>query len=387
MLLPAVVVFGLLPPINHVTHDHTGFVTAMAIVTVGVLALTAWRPSLVAVIPAVLAAELVANGFIGQGAGYSLSGVGIERPGNYIAWAPLRKPDVSAAAYLRPTPLARRLQRSDERYSSLAFAGFHRQRGYLLLQLPRYWPLLANQRSMLFHARDAQGYNPAQLRRYWSFVRAVDPKYQKYNSAFFTRDANPVAQDLLQIGFTVSSTASSPAASTWTGPRVQTDGAYALYSLAGSPPLATAYGRWERASSGGEALRDVLRPDFDPARRVVVEGSTGRATAPNGLTGVVVRSSGTQRVSLSVHAGGRSAVLIRIPYDSEWHASVDGSATPILHGDYVDMAVVVPRGSHTVEFGYDDPRIGEGLLGSAIALAALAAAAFVSRRRIRETAG
>src|SRR5207244_5756661 len=124
-------------------HDHTGFVTAMAIATVGVLALTAWRPSLVAMIPAVLAAELIANGFIGQGAGYSLSGVGIERPGNYIAWAPLRRPDISADAYLQPTPIAATLQGGPSRYVSLAFAGFHRQRGYLLLQLPRYWPLLA----------------------------------------------------------------------------------------------------------------------------------------------------------------------------------------------------------------------------------------------------
>ena len=96
---------------------------------------------------------------------------------------------------------------------------------------------------------------------------------------------------------------------------------------------------------------------------------------------------GTQRVSLSVHAGGRSAVLVRIPYDSEWHASVDGRATAILHGDYVDMAVVVPRGSHTVEFGYDDPRIGEGLIGSAAVLAALAAAALFARRRNAVTAG
>src|SRR5205823_9046784 len=62
MLVPAVLVFGVLPPLNHVTHGHSGLVAAMAIVAVGVLALTAWRPGLLALVPAVLAVELVANG-------------------------------------------------------------------------------------------------------------------------------------------------------------------------------------------------------------------------------------------------------------------------------------------------------------------------------------
>ena len=84
---------------------------------------------------------------------------------------------------------------------------------------------------------------------------------------------------------------------------------------------------------------------------------------------------------------GAVVVLVRIPFDTQWHASLDGRAVPILHGDYVDMAVAVPEGTHTIELGYDDPRIGYGLAGSAASLAALAAAALVLRRRSRRSAG
>jgi uncharacterized membrane protein YfhO len=79
-------------------------------------------------------------------------------------------------------------------------------------------------------------------------------------------------------------------------------------------------------------------------------------------------------------------VLVRIPYDSEWRARLDGHEAPVLHADYVDMAVAVPEGTHTIELGYDDPRIGFGLAGSGVAVAALAAAAFLLRRRERRGA-
>jgi hypothetical protein len=355
-----------------------------------VLGLTARRPRLLAIVPAVLAVELVANGLIGQGAGYTLSGVGIEKPGTYLAWAPLRKPDVDVAAYTRPTKIARALQGSDARYISLAFEGLHRDRGYLLLQRPRYWGLLANQRSMIFRIRDAQGYNPAQLYRYWSFVRAVDPKYIKYNASFFTRDANPVAQDVLQIGWTVAPAALSPTTTRWPGARVLTDGEWSLSQLPETPAPASPYERWTAADSPDEALRAVLASSFDPARDVVIEDAPP-VPSPRGpqliTPRVDVRSLETQAITLDVHSNRALMVLVRIPFDTGWHAELDGHDAEVLHADYVDMAVAVPAGTHTIRLGYGDPSIGAGLIASAISLAALAAAALLLRRRKRQPAG
>jgi uncharacterized membrane protein YfhO len=82
-----------------------------------------------------------------------------------------------------------------------------------------------------------------------------------------------------------------------------------------------------------------------------------------------------------------SAILVRIPFDSAWHASVDGSPAPVFPADGVDLAVVVPAGSHTVELGYDDPRIAYGLIGSGVSLVLLLAGVVVARRRERRVAG
>jgi len=82
-------------------------------------------------------------------------------------------------------------------------------------------------------------------------------------------------------------------------------------------------------------------------------------------------------------------VLVRVPFDTGWHATIDGHAAPVLHADYVDMAVAVPEGTHTIVLGYDEPRVGFGLLGSALSLGAIGDAALLAavlgRRKRRRT--
>jgi hypothetical protein len=389
MLAPAVVVFGVLPSITHVTHGRTWFVAVMAVIAAAVLGVTAWRPALLFLVPAVLAAELVTNGFIGHGVGSTPSGIGVDHPQRYVAWGPLRAPDVDAAAYVRPTRIVHRLKEDGGRYISLAFAGFHRERGYLLLQRPQYWGLLADQRSMLFHIPDVQGYNPAQLARFWAFVRAVDPRRIRYNASVFSRSSNPVAQDVLRMDWTVSPTSSEPATPAWTGRRDLVDGQWSLYRLTRTP-LASSFERWRVAATPQAALRAVVGRGFDPERAVVVEGGPGApGSGPRRRTArpVDVRESGAQSATLKVHARLPVVVLIRIPFDSSWHATLDGRPVAVLHADYVDMAVTVPRGTHVLELAYDDQRIGFGLLGSGLSLGSLVVVALVTRRRRRGPPG
>src|SRR5207248_2774046 len=77
MVIPGIVVFLVLPPLLHVPHGHTGFVIAMVVLAGAVLAAVAFRPRFAVLVPVVLAAELVANGFIGHGVGTTPSGIGV----------------------------------------------------------------------------------------------------------------------------------------------------------------------------------------------------------------------------------------------------------------------------------------------------------------------
>jgi membrane protein YfhO len=389
MVAPGIVVFLVLPPLLHVTHDHTGFVVAMALVAVVVLVATALRPTFAFLIPAMLAAELVANGFIGHGVEGTVSGIGVAHSQTYVAWAPLRQPEIDAAAYVRQDTLALALQqRSSERYAVTAFQGTHRRRGFLLLQKPQYWPLQANQRSVIFHLRDSGGYNPAQLLRYWTFVRAVDSKFIKYNGAFLSSESKPVAFDLLQVAWQIGAVAAQGVPGV--PEPVATDGEWALYPRSAVPPLASAVTSWEVVGSPGAGLAAVLASGFDPETSAVLERDPGVAEAPGSQTESLTSSvPGPQEVRVDVRRDGPAVVVIRVPFDVGWHVTVDGRPADVLHADYVDMGVAVPAGAHRIEFTYDDPRIGYGLLASGlfvIALGGAAIAAALVRRRRRRSA-
>jgi hypothetical protein len=389
MVMPGVVVFFVLPPLEHVTHGHTGFVLAMAVLGAVVLAATALRPGLAVLVPVVLVAELVATGFIGHGVEGTPSGIGVAHADTYVAWAPLREPDVDAAAYVRPDRLAGVLQqRSAERYAVTAFQGTHRRRGFLLLQKPQFWPLETNQRSMILRLRDAGGYNPAQLLRYWTFVRAVDAKYIKYNGAFLTSESKEVAFDLLQVGWQIGAVSAQGVPGV---PRpVATDGEWAVYPRPSQPPLASALSSWDVVASPSAALQSVDARGFDPERTAVLERDPGVSERSSSNLGVL-RSTlvGTQEVHVDVRSDAPAVILVRVPFDTGWHASVDGHPVDVLHVDYVDMGVGVPAGAHHVELTYEDPRIGYGLLGSGLSVAVLGGAAIVAAvaRRRRKRAG
>ena len=66
-----------------------------------------------------------------------------------------------------------------------------------------------------------------------------------------------------------------------------------------------------------------------------------------------------------------------------WRATVDGRPSAVVPADYVDMAVAVPPGTHVIRLGFDDPFVGYGLLGSAISIGILLAAALVLHIRAR----
>src|SRR5207247_5901026 len=128
---------------------HRGFVlpAVAAAVGVGVLAAVAVRPALVVLIPVALAVELVANG------------IGNHRPLFPISDYLRRGPVVTA---LREHPVGRYLVLAPTRWGKT---------GYHVLQRRADWGLTATQRSMIDGLEEAQGYNPAQLLRYWTFTR------------------------------------------------------------------------------------------------------------------------------------------------------------------------------------------------------------------------
>ena len=347
-----------------------------------------WMPLAVV---GVLAAELFAAAIYSQvysGGTVYLGLEGQSHP-NLLA-GPLRWPDVSIADYTTPGPIARYLQTHPGRYLTWAPDASYFEKGYLFNQQPQDWPALADGRGTLFGIEDALGYNPLQLPRYWSYVRATDALSIYYNASVIQRPTLQNAE-LLGVRYLV---VPSGIASPIPGRVVAREYGYDLYAIEGGEPRASVVPAWSVASDGADALRQILVPGFDPAATAVVERRpslpTGVAAAPDGAApgSAETRRDGTSEIDVSVRSDEPAVMLLREPYDRGWHATVDGRPVPILRADYFLQAVSVPAGSSEVRFTYDDPAIGEGLLASGVVwlLLLFAIVVAVARERRREGA-
>jgi hypothetical protein len=388
MLVPGAAVWAGLPLAFGASPSAVALAVAGGAAAVACLAVSRRRAVALALIPVVLAADLVAAGLLGQRPGAAARAEAAQPFGNPAWFAPLESPNVPTAAYLDPGPLGHDLLGFPDAFRT-RFLGIDpslvSRRGYLTHQEPDDWGLLVNQRGMLFGLEDVQGYNPVQERRYWEFVRAVSPIDLDYNAAVFPRPP-PAALNLLFVGFAVGPSGAPPLPD-WIP--MAGDGRWTLYRSPDPPQRVTVATKAVVVGGPAQALATVLAPGFDPQRTVVLESVPGgRVTArpaAEGITDIAYVSLGPQAARILVGTRRGGVAVIRNVYDPNWHATIDGREVPLLRVDYLLQGVRVPPGRHIVELRYDDPWIRPSLWASVLALIAVALAALLFAGRDRRT--
>ncbi|HEX8100348.1 MAG TPA: hypothetical protein VF660_09145, partial [Actinomycetota bacterium] len=379
MLIPGLVVWGVLPHVSTAAPRYLSLFLLGAAAAAVALVVTAFRPLGLALLAAVLAVELAVSGISGQ---HKLLHEHQERVAPFEP--PLMAP-VRLDSYMRAGKIVQALQaHPGGRYLSVDPKAW-RPWGYTGRLHSDELPLMGGQRSMIFGLEEAQGYNPIELLRNWMFVRTVDPKKIRYAVSYF-RHPPSIALDLLDVRWIIGRAGGEPPAHPIR--RVVRQGDWQLYSLPDAPTRASVMTSWRIVSSPEAALREVTGAHFNPTREAVLEGSGVRPVAAaagggSAETTAVYRQLGPQEARVDVSTKRPGVVVVRNAFDPNWTASVDGRPAVILPADYLVQGVKVPAGRHTVVLRYDDPAVGYGLLGSALALLAVAIAALALSGRIR----
>jgi hypothetical protein len=343
-----------------------------------------WAPALVV---GVLSVELLASAIysnVWQG-GTIFTGL---ETGDHPNLVPpvLRWPDVDEGDFLRPNGFvaALRDQAGEQgRYLTWVPPAAFYEKGYLYAQQPSDWPALMMNRGTLFRVPDVLGYNPVQLVRYWSYVRATDAQSLFYNASVINE---PSLEDVRLMGvryLIVPEGVDPPVA----GRVVVQTGGYDLVEVYGWEPRASVVPAWTVAASEADAFRRVLAPGFDPARTAVLERDPGVVAADGATTpgDATYTAHDPEHVHVAVEAPTPSVVVVRNSYDEHWSATVDGEPAAVLPVDGFLQGVPVEAGHHDVELTYRDPAIGRGLAASALVWSmlggAVAASVWVERRR------
>lgn len=368
------------------------FLAACLPFAVAALALLATRraTSAATAVVGVLAVELMASALFSQGYRGQTVLTGMEggRSPN-ISAQPLPPPHLEAATYLTPPASVTLLRRTTDRYLTWAPPAAYYDKGYLFMQDVKDYGALAMERGTLFEVRDTLGYNPVQLPRYWTYLRAANRLPMYYNAAVVALPTESLTRLLGVRYLTVPDGVSAPLA----GHVVLDADGYQLVELDGWEPRVSLPSGWRVTSDAG-ALSAVTDPAFDPATGpallssdpglgVLSLGTPAQRSAPT------YEERSPQDVRVTVDASRPAIVVVRTTYDAGWTATVDGRAAPVLPTDYLLQGVPVTQGSHTIELTYHDADVTRGLAMGIVVWTlwalGLAVLIVVERRRTRSS--
>ncbi len=341
-----------------------------------------WAMSaLVVVVGIELLASAVYSGLYQGGTIYTGLEVG-ERP-NLVPQV-MRYPQLSEADFLRPTRFVDIIRAQQDRYLTYAPPASSFDKGYLFTQRPQDWPALAMERGTLFGIPDVLGYNPVQLPRYWTYIRATNSNPVFYNAAVI---GLPTLQNVRLMGVRYLVVPAGVEAVP-EGRIVASADDYDLVQVYGWEPRVSLVHSWTQVDRPVDALNGVLDPGFDPARTAYVEQDPGIAATPDAAPGsAVYREVTPEDVRVTVDTSAPALVVVRNSYDPGWSATVDGRAAPLLATDYLVQGVAVPAGRHEVRLVYRDDDVMRGMrlgfLVWLILLASIPAALLLERRSRR----
>ena len=101
-----------------------------------------------------------------------------------------------------------------------------------------------------------------------------------------------------------------------------------------------------------------------------VSTALAQGFADEGPTNLSFISNSSNFISgqVEVAAADGQMLLVRVPYDKGWSATVDGSPVEIDRADVGFMAIPLGQGSHDVVFEYQTPYLATGAYVSALGI-------------------
>ncbi len=210
-------------------------------------------------------------------------------------------------------------------------------------------------------------------------------KLARYNT--FLHDAHPVqAVQLLGVRYLLThGYMGNDAAATY--PIVFSDDTSIVHENKNPLPRIFTVNHALQANTPEEALAYFKNLDIDPRQTVILESETGepapQPSTPAAPGWAEITYQNPQALEIQVNMAGDGYLVLLDSYYPGWQATVDGTAAPIYHANYMGRAVFVPTGEHVVYFAYRPLSFQLGL-GLALTALLITAAIYISQRYKRQ---
>jgi hypothetical protein len=148
-------------------------------------------------------------------------------------------------------------------------------------------------------------------------------------------------------------------------------------------PRVAIFHRIIRADNSEDALQALRSDTFDPYTEAVAEGQPAAFTGLTGNRRSAVAAGHIEEykatyVKAVVKTDSPGFVVLNDTNFPGWFASVDGHAAPLFDANYLFRGIVVPAGTHVIEYRYSPRSFAIGLMLSLISLFALGCMGLIS---------
>ena len=233
---------------------------------------------------------------------------------------------------------------------------------------------------MLFGIPDIRGYDTVVPRRYADLIDRLEGHYRFHFHSLFVQADSPLF-DLLNVKYVLTDQELNEK---WE--LVYSDaGSVRVYRNRDVLPRAFVVYRAEIMDNAAQSLERVMDSTFDFRERVVLEeappGWTEPLEVPASAAAVQIVDYQANRVRLEVETSAAGLLVLTDTYAPGWKALLDGHSTPVFVADHAFRAVVVPTGTHQIEFVYEPLGFRVGTATSLLTAVALMLVPLISRIR------
>ncbi len=204
------------------------------------------------------------------------------------------------------------------------------------------------------------GYNPLYLHRYYEYIRKYNPSLLNPGNVrfFYTPEGETVLMDLLNVKYEISH-------------------ANGTYALRDSHLPRAFFVPDHEVLRRSEILNNLVRPDFDPKRKILFELEDSPALRQNqkpvpdvlsAESSAEILSYGPDKIVAAVHTPTSGYLFFSEIYYPGWKAYVNGRQAPVLRGNYIFRVVGVPKGECLVTLVFEPFSIKLGIAATLVTL-------------------
>ncbi|HSW87683.1 MAG TPA: YfhO family protein [Candidatus Saccharimonadales bacterium] len=144
-----------------------------------------------------------------------------------------------------------------------------------------------------------------------------------------------------------------------------------VYENLSSLPRAFLSSHYQVISDEKRAINSFYNTSFHPEESIILSEKPTTSISPIAKGSVSLQTYTPQKIVLQAETTGPMLLFLSDAYTPDWYAQVDGKSTHVYLADSAFRAIVVPRGTHTIQFFYESKAFFTGLILSFIGLVGL----------------